>query len=62
MPKFNVDFDLVICCLPEVEAEDEEAAINKVAEMNPHEALKHANNDTVVIDSKSINISDMVPA
>lgn len=60
MPKYNVDFDLLICCLLEVEAEDEEAAIQKVAEMNPHEALKSANNETVVIDSDSINVSDVV--
>ncbi len=61
MPRYNVDFDLIIPCFMEVEADDEEAAIAKVAEMSPHEALKQTNHETVFIDSDSIDISSEEP-
>lgn len=59
MPKFNVSLDLVVPVLIEVEADNEEAALDKVCEMPRAELFKHADTeeDSLDVNTESLQVS-----
>jgi hypothetical protein len=61
LPKYIVSYDVIVPGILEVQADNEEAAVDIVASWNPRDLLKYANTESTSV-SESIHVEDIVPS